>query len=547
MSDAIQRILPFDLPTLPVRGVRARCRADLPAARWCCPPPLRRCRRRASAPARAPSERRRSGQIVNNCYGFAAAALLFHAQLGDDSAGHRFVGAALAAAFAVFYRPSATRTDLADAGRVDNPPLAHRHKYAAITVEWRGASICADEHTGRKPPKDLIGFLDFYFVKKAPFQIPDGGREFIVKFGPWITVVLLILTLPVLLFALGLGAIFIPFGGIGYASGFGVLTIFVVVEVGLMIAALPGLFARKMAGWRLLFYSQLISHRLQRPERKPRGRIAVRADCALHPLSGADRCTTNESHRREAGRQGLDSHARHARSEAEGGSGGSEDDSRGALPYGRRDRARTFRSGSCRGRVPHPRSREFRGSRGSRQEGQGIQDRRSRRGDRAAAVCVVTRARPGRTTCVMRAGTRSAESLAAMASWRSTTSSRRSGSTRSRGTPRRLACFSNRCRSSKRPSITRFCFSGGWTGGPRTAVVFGAGPIGLLGAAVMRTRGLDTHVVGREPATDRRAPLVKKMGATYHSVAEQDAVRREEGDAADRHRDRSDRRCGRGV
>lgn len=108
-------------------------------------------------------------------------------------------------------------------------------------------------------PKDLIGFLDFYLVGKAPFQIPDGGREWIVKFGPWITVVLLILTLPILLFALGLGAIFIPFGGVAYASGFGVLTIVIVVELGLMIAALPGLFARKMAGWRLLFYSQLVS------------------------------------------------------------------------------------------------------------------------------------------------------------------------------------------------------------------------------------------------------------------------------------------------
>ena len=108
-------------------------------------------------------------------------------------------------------------------------------------------------------PKDLVGFLDFYLVKQAPFQIPDGGREWIVKFGPWITVVLLILTLPILLFALGLGAILIPFGGVGYASGFGVLTLFVIVELGLMIAALPGLFARKMAGWQLLFYSQLVS------------------------------------------------------------------------------------------------------------------------------------------------------------------------------------------------------------------------------------------------------------------------------------------------
>ncbi len=109
------------------------------------------------------------------------------------------------------------------------------------------------------PPSDLIGFLDFYLVKKAPFQSPDAGREWIVKFGPWITVVLLILTLPILLVALGIGAVFVPFGGIAYASGFGVLTIAVIAEIGLMIAALPGLFARKMAGWRLLFYSQLVS------------------------------------------------------------------------------------------------------------------------------------------------------------------------------------------------------------------------------------------------------------------------------------------------
>ena len=108
-------------------------------------------------------------------------------------------------------------------------------------------------------PKDLIGFLDFYLAKKAPVQIPEGGREWIVKFGPWITVFLLIFTLPELLVALGIGTFLIPFGGLGYATGFGILTIVLIVEIGLMIAALPGLFARKMAGWRLLFYSQLIS------------------------------------------------------------------------------------------------------------------------------------------------------------------------------------------------------------------------------------------------------------------------------------------------
>jgi hypothetical protein len=109
-----------------------------------------------------------------------------------------------------------------------------------------------------EPPKDLIGFLDFYLVKKAPFQLPENAREWIVKFGPWITVVLFILFLPVLLVALGIGAVFMPFGGVGYAAGFGIMTIVLIIELGLMVAALPGLFARKMAGWTLLFYSQLV-------------------------------------------------------------------------------------------------------------------------------------------------------------------------------------------------------------------------------------------------------------------------------------------------
>src|SRR5688500_8686200 len=54
---------------------------------------------------------------------------------------------------------------------------------------------------------------------------------------------------------------------------------------------------------------------------------------------------------------------------------------------------------------------------------------------------------------------------------------------------------------------------------PKTAFVLGGGPIGLLAAAVLRARGLETHVVSREPETDYRAQLAKKMGVTYHSVA----------------------------
>lgn len=107
-------------------------------------------------------------------------------------------------------------------------------------------------------PKDLVGFLDFYLVKKAPFQIPDEAKEWIVKWGPWITVVMLVLSLPPLLFVLGIGTALMPFGGVGYATGFTYLTIGLLVQIGLTVGALPGLFARKMSGWSLLFYAQLV-------------------------------------------------------------------------------------------------------------------------------------------------------------------------------------------------------------------------------------------------------------------------------------------------
>ncbi len=108
-------------------------------------------------------------------------------------------------------------------------------------------------------PRDIIGFLDYYLVQKAPFQIPDAGREWIVKYGPWIAVVLLVLMLPAVLFILGLGTMLVPFGGPRYAVGFGYYSLLLLVTFALTIAALPGLFARKKSGWTLVFYAQLVS------------------------------------------------------------------------------------------------------------------------------------------------------------------------------------------------------------------------------------------------------------------------------------------------
>ena len=112
--------------------------------------------------------------------------------------------------------------------------------------------------TSDQAPKDLIGFLDFYLVKKAPFQLPAEVKEFLVKFGPWIALVLLLLSLPGLLLMLGVGTAFMPFGGAAYMIGFSYLTIVLLAQLVLLGLALPGLFKRKMSAWRLIFYSQLV-------------------------------------------------------------------------------------------------------------------------------------------------------------------------------------------------------------------------------------------------------------------------------------------------
>ena len=53
---------------------------------------------------------------------------------------------------------------------------------------------------------------------------------------------------------------------------------------------------------------------------------------------------------------------------------------------------------------------------------------------------------------------------------------------------------------------------------PKTGMVLGAGPVGLLAAAVLRARGLATTVIGRENPADRRAQVARMLGAEYVST-----------------------------
>jgi len=53
---------------------------------------------------------------------------------------------------------------------------------------------------------------------------------------------------------------------------------------------------------------------------------------------------------------------------------------------------------------------------------------------------------------------------------------------------------------------------------PRTVLVTGAGPIGLLAALIGVQQGMDVHVLDRV-TSGHKPDLVKALGATYHSTS----------------------------
>ncbi len=106
----------------------------------------------------------------------------------------------------------------------------------------------------------LDALLEEYLVKKAP-ALPKGAKDAIVQFGPYIVLILLLLMLPVLLAALGIGALFMPvsyMGGVNAGLGYTVAMVTMVITLVLEVMALPGLFKRKLSAWRLMYYAALV-------------------------------------------------------------------------------------------------------------------------------------------------------------------------------------------------------------------------------------------------------------------------------------------------
>lgn len=106
----------------------------------------------------------------------------------------------------------------------------------------------------------LEEFLELYLVQKAP-ALPENIKEFIVKYGPYISIVMMVLMAPALIAILGFSSVIMPYaymGGIRPGFNFSISTIFMIGQITLQIIALPGLFKRAKSAWKLMFYASLV-------------------------------------------------------------------------------------------------------------------------------------------------------------------------------------------------------------------------------------------------------------------------------------------------
>jgi hypothetical protein len=110
--------------------------------------------------------------------------------------------------------------------------------------------------------ENLEKFFEDVFVKKAPYQLPVGVKGWLVKFAPWLVIVSVILSVFSLLSMLTLesylGRVGVAIGvslGLRYYLGIAVFA----VQTLIIAASFPGLKSKHTSGWRMLYYSALLS------------------------------------------------------------------------------------------------------------------------------------------------------------------------------------------------------------------------------------------------------------------------------------------------
>lgn len=104
--------------------------------------------------------------------------------------------------------------------------------------------------------KELIRSMENFFIK-AP-HLPANIREVLVKIAPWIALIFGILGVIAGLGLVGVSPVAV-LGGVGNSFLLVISGILTIISSVLMLMAFPKLQSHQYAGWRFLFWSEVVS------------------------------------------------------------------------------------------------------------------------------------------------------------------------------------------------------------------------------------------------------------------------------------------------
>lgn len=124
-------------------------------------------------------------------------------------------------------------------------------------MNLRGGEIMAARSNSIDQWIDTVG----NYYKKLP-ELPKNGRDIVVSIVPWLAIIFGILGLIGSLVGLGVLTFLVPVALLAGVreTGQGILVVLLgLVSSVLMVLAFPGTKARKEKGWKLLYYSEVVS------------------------------------------------------------------------------------------------------------------------------------------------------------------------------------------------------------------------------------------------------------------------------------------------
>jgi len=112
------------------------------------------------------------------------------------------------------------------------------------------------------PLASLEAWLYDMLYAKVSFKLPKAAKDVIVQFGPWITLVVALLSLPIIFGVFAVSTVVSYYGalaGVTYGPMYYVSIMVLAVQVVLMFVSVSPLLKRQRKGWQLVFYASTIS------------------------------------------------------------------------------------------------------------------------------------------------------------------------------------------------------------------------------------------------------------------------------------------------